>query len=125
VHPDGQTIDLTWTNNGVEYHHVSVSHTDRLKDTGNPLTPEAVRLRGLWATIQEHDKLREREEKERVARVKDAEAKKKEQEERTAIVRKKVMIEAQKEGADFAKIADNFGVMEADVRDWALTPASV
>jgi|SaaInlV_100m_DNA_2_1039680.scaffolds.fasta_scaffold33005_2 hypothetical protein len=124
VYPDGQTIDLTWTNNGVEYQHISVSHTTKLKDTANPISPEAVKLRGLWATVQEHDKLRERQEQERVDRVLDSELQKKELEERQAAIKKKVMVEVQKDGADFAQIAENFGIMESDVRDWALSPAS-
>lgn len=124
VHTDGHTIDLTWINNGVEYQHMAVSHTSKLKDSDNPISPEAIRLRGLWATVQEHDKLREREEQDRMDRVRDAELRRKEQEDRQAAIKKKVIVEARKDGADFAQIAENFGVMEADVRDWALAPVA-
>ncbi|MBT3710365.1 MAG: hypothetical protein HOG19_13045 [Gammaproteobacteria bacterium] len=124
VHNDGQTIDLTWTNNGVEYQHISVSHTSKMKDVTNAISPEAIRLRGLWATVQEHDKLRERDEQDRLDRVRDSELRRKELDERQAIIKKKVMVEARKDGADFSQIAENFGVMEADVRDWALAPVA-
>jgi len=125
LHSDGQTIDLTWTNNGVEYQHISVSHISKLKDAENPIGEAAIRLRGLWATQEEHGKLREREEQERIDRVRDAEMARQESAERAAAIRKQVMVEIQKEGADFAQIAENFGVMESDVREWALSTISV
>jgi hypothetical protein len=124
VYPDGDTIDLTWINNGVEYDHIAVSHTSKLKDVSNPLSPEAVRLRGLWATVQEHAKLRDRDESERIERVRSAEQAREEFAQRQQLVREKVLVESRKEGADFAQIADNFGVSEADVRDWTLAPVT-
>jgi len=124
VYNDGKTIDITHVVNGVEYRHPAVPHKSRLEDKANPLSPEALKLRGCWATMEQHYVLWQEAQVERIERAEAREAAEQEAAARAGKVREAVVKAAAEPGADFGQVAMKFGVTEGDVRDWSISAAS-
>jgi hypothetical protein len=123
VYNDGKTIDITQTVNGVEYRHPAVPHRSRLRDTQNPLSPEALKLRGCWDTLDNHYQLWQAAQVERMERAEAREAAEKDAAERSRKLREAVVKAASEPNANFEQVAVKFGVTEADVRDWSASAA--
>jgi len=120
LYDDGETVDLLLAITGGQMPTPGVSHFSRLSDKENPISEDAVKLRGLWATREEHSRLWQDDQRERVARVRRTEEAELAENERKAKLRAKVVEEAAQPGANFEVIANKYSVNPADVREWVL-----
>ena len=124
LYDDGETVDLLLAITGGQMPTPGVSHISRLGDTDNPLSEDAIKLRGLWATREEHSQLWQKDQRDRVDRVRRQEAAELAETERKAKLRTLVIEEASKEGANFELIANKYQVHVADIREWLLATVS-
>lgn len=123
LYDDGETVDLLLSSIGGQLPQPGVSHVSRLDDTENPIEPQAVQMRGLWATVEEHAELWQKAQVERSSRAKRTEKAEKDERARKEQLRKKVTAEANAPNADFEQIARKYGLHPSDVRDWVLQTA--
>jgi hypothetical protein len=120
LYDDGETADLLLPITGGLMPTPGVCHFTRREDTENPISEDAVKLRGLWATLDEHTRLWQEDQRERTARARRTEEAELAETNRKAKLREKVVEEAAKPGANFELIANKYSVHAADVREWVL-----